>query len=104
MSAHSGWRAQPSRGIAPRSVSTFCPARGPSKQPEAEPSNQLKSDEAAGDGPGNGLVAGTVTQDYTDQKAVPAGRIDGGGDDAAARLAAQSFAASTTRALNDFRA
>jgi hypothetical protein len=32
-----------------------------SKQPEAEPSNQLKSDEAAGDGPGNGLVAGTVT-------------------------------------------
>jgi protein TonB len=75
-----------------------------SKQPEAEPSNQLKSDEAAGDGPGNGLVAGTVTQDYTDQKAAPAGRIDGGGDDAAARLAAQSFAASTTRALNDFLA
>jgi hypothetical protein len=29
MSAHSGWRAQVSRGIAPISVSTFCPARGP---------------------------------------------------------------------------
>jgi len=29
MTAHRGWRAAVSRGVAPRSVSTFCPARGP---------------------------------------------------------------------------
>jgi integrase/recombinase XerD len=29
VSAHSGCRAVPSRGIAPRRVSIFCPARGP---------------------------------------------------------------------------
>jgi len=29
MSAHRGWRIALSRGIAPLSVSTFCPARGP---------------------------------------------------------------------------
>lgn len=66
----------------------------------------LRSDEAAGDGPGSGLVAGAVTRDYTDQEtgAAEEVRIAGSGDDAAARLVAQSFAVDTTRALNDFLA
>lgn len=74
-------------------------------KPEAQPEAQaLRSDEAAGEGPGSGLVAGTVTQDYTDQKI--------GGRDAASapaavgvgRLAATAYASAATRALNDFLA
>lgn len=74
------------------------------KPPEAEQQALLKSDEAAGDGPGNGLVAGAVKSDYTDQKIGSEPQIGGGGGDAAARLAAASFANATTRSLNEFLA
>lgn len=74
-------------------------------QPKDEPVQQaaLKSDEAAGDGPGSGLVAGAVTRDYVDQKIGDKPQIGGDGSgDAAARLAAASFANATTRSLHDF--
>lgn len=74
------------------------------KPPEPAAAQALKTDEAAGDGPGGGLVAGTVTQDYTNQALGAATRIGGSGDDAAARLAADSYARATTRALNEFLA
>lgn len=74
------------------------------KPREPEQAELLKSDEAAGDGPGSGLVAGSVTQDYSDQKVGAALRIGGTGEDATARLAAEGYAASTTRALNEFLA
>jgi periplasmic protein TonB len=73
------------------------------KPAEAPPQNELRSDEAAGTGPGNGLVAGAVTQDYAGQRAASAPQIGGGGDGGAAqRLAANQFASSATRALNEF--
>ncbi len=67
-------------------------------QPQA-----LKSDEAAGDGPGNGMVAGAVTKDY-------AGETIGGGGGAEGpevvvnRLAFNTYANATTRSLNEFLA
>lgn len=76
----------------------------PENRPDPVQQALLKSDEAAGDGPGSGLVAGAVTQEYTDQKIGQELRIGGGGEDAAARLAAESFASATTRALNEFLA
>jgi protein TonB len=76
----------------------------PDNKPPESDAAQLKSDEAAGDGPGNGLVAGPVTQDYSNQALGGAVAIGGSGDDAAARLAAESFARSTTRSLNEFLA
>jgi periplasmic protein TonB len=79
--------------------------QAPVNKPEPEQQAALKSDEAAGDGPGSGLVAGAVTQDYSDQKIGQQPQIGGGtGLDAAARLAATSFATATTRSLNDFLA
>ena len=71
---------------------------------EAEPASALKSDEAAGDGPGNGLVAGSVTQDYSGEKPAEKALIGSAGGDATARLAATSFANATARNLNDFLA
>ena len=63
----------------------------------------LKSDEAAGSGPGNGLQAGAVTQDYTDQKIGQGTSIgSSGGDNLGNRLAANAFGNATTRALNEF--
>ncbi len=76
----------------------------PENRPEPVQQALLKSDEAAGDGPGSGLVAGAVTQDYTDQRIGQELRIGGSGEDAASRLAAQSFASAATRALNEFLA
>jgi protein TonB len=75
------------------------------KPPDAEPQQALKSDEAAGDGPGSGLTAGTVTQDYAGGPAA-AGTVVGTGDtgDAAARLAATAYARNLTRALNQLLA
>ncbi len=74
-------------------------------QAKAEPEQAaLRSDEAAGTGPGNGLVAGSVTQDYTDQKIGEKPQIGGSGADMTARLAANSFASATTRSLNEFLA
>jgi protein TonB len=78
--------------------------QAPENKPPEPDAAQLKSDEAAGDGPGNGLVAGPVTQDYSNQAIGQAVTIGGRGDDAAARLAAESFARSTTRAINEFLA
>lgn len=79
-------------------------AQVPDTKPEPVQQAALKSDEAAGTGPGNGLVAGSVTQDYTDQKIGDKPQIGGSGNDATARLAATSFANTTTRALNEFLA
>lgn len=86
----------------------------PEPQPEAKPQQQLdqpkpaeapqpqalKSDEAAGDGPGGGLTAGAVTQDY---KGGAIG-IGQGGEPGPNRLALTSYAQSATRLLNDFLA
>lgn len=82
------------------------PDRPQERPPEPQAVDQalLRSDEAAGDGPGSGLVAGTVTQDYTSQPVGQALSIPGSGNDATSRLAAESFAAATTRALNEFLA
>lgn len=76
-------------------------------QPKAEqpPEQQaLRSDEAAGTGPGSGLVAGAVTQDYTDQKIGQAATRTGGESVGVNRLAANAYASSITRALNDYLA
>lgn len=71
------------------------------KPADAPPQPQaLKSDEAAGNGPGNGLGAGPVTQDYTDQKLGTAS-VGGAEGDGPNRLAATAFANATTRALNE---
>jgi protein TonB len=74
------------------------------KPPEPDQQAALKSDEAAGDGPGSGLISGNVTKDYTDQKLGNQAQISGSGFDAAARLAATSFANTTMRSLNEFLA
>jgi protein TonB len=74
------------------------------KAAEAQP-QALKSDEAAGDGPGNGLSAGAVTQDYSDQKIGQASTIGGvTTDNPASRLALNSYANAATRTLNDYLA
>lgn len=75
------------------------------KPDEAPQPQALKTDEAAGDGPGGGLAAGTVTQDYTDQKIGQGTVLGGGGGDgveaATARLAAIAYARAVTQALNE---
>lgn len=76
------------------------------KPVEAPQPQALKSDEAAGSGPGSGLTAGPVTQDYTDQK-IGAGTTIGGSAAAAAdtgtsRLAANAFGNAASRALNEY--
>jgi periplasmic protein TonB len=71
----------------------------PQETPQAQ---ALKSDEAAGDGPGGGLTAGAVTQDY--QGGPTGGALIGGTpvESAGSRLAANAFANAATRALNEF--
>ncbi len=79
-------------------------------KPEQPPQQQaLRSDEAAGTGPGNGLVAGNVSQDYTDQKvgAASAPTIGGGApapDSGVNRMVLMAYANATTRSLNEFLA
>jgi protein TonB len=73
------------------------------KPAEAPQPQLLKSDETAGSGPGNGLAAGAVTRDYTDQKigqspTVGAAVADSGSN----RLALNAFGNSASRALNEF--
>lgn len=84
----------------------------PEPEPEAKPQPQLnqpkpvetpqpqalKSDEAAGDGPGNGLQAGAVTQDYRGG-AIGIGQAPEVGVN---RMALQTYAHNATRALNEF--
>ncbi len=92
-------RPRPKADDKPKPVDVPKPAEAPTQQ-------ALKSDEAAGDGPGNGLAAGAVTRDYTDQ-ALTQGQVIGGAaapDSGAQRLAAAAFANATTRALNEFLA
>ncbi len=69
-------------------------------QPQA-----LKTDEAAGDGPGSGLAAGAVSQDYNNQ-AIGQGNTIGGtpAENPANRLALTSYANAATRSLNEFLA
>jgi protein TonB len=75
------------------------PLDAPPPQPQA-----LRSDETAGDGPGGGLVAGSVSQDYSDQKIGQGTAIGGGADTGGNRLAMNSFANAATRNLNEFLA
>jgi periplasmic protein TonB len=77
-------------------------------KPVEAPPQALKSDEAAGAGPGNGLAAGAVTQDYADQK-IGQGTMVGGnaksaGDVGANRLAASTFGNAASRELNEYLA
>jgi periplasmic protein TonB len=73
------------------------------KPVEAPQAQALKSDEAAGDGPGNGLTAGSVVQEYTDQKIGQANTIGGTAlDSTVNKFAVNSFANATTRALNEY--
>jgi len=87
--------SKPQAQDAPKPVET--------PQPQA-----LKSDEAAGTGPGNGLSAGPVTQDFSDQKIGQATTIGGSGpsvgDSGIDRLAANTFGYTATRELNEFLA
>ena len=73
------------------------------KPVEAPQPQALKSDEAAGSGPGSGLTAGPVTQDYTDQK-IGAAQVIGGtpADTGTSRLAANAFGNAASRALNEY--
>lgn len=65
----------------------------------------LKSDEAAGNGPGNGLTAGAVEKDYAGEKIGTAPTVGGTGTvDTGSRLAFNSYANATTKALNEFLA
>ena len=84
------------------------------EKPQPQPLNQpkpvdapqpqaLKSDEAAGDGPGNGMVAGAVTKDYAGE-IIGGGAGPGGPEPAVNRLAFNSYANATTRTLNEFLA
>jgi periplasmic protein TonB len=76
----------------------------PKQEAQPQPEQQaLRSDEAAGDGPGSGLVAGAVTQDYTNQQ-IGGAASQPSGDDMAGRLNANLFANGATRALNDYLA
>lgn len=69
------------------------------KPVEAPAPQALKSDEAAGDGPGNGMAAGSVSKDYEK------GEIGiGTGGDGGNRLAINAYANAVTRSLNDFLA
>jgi len=76
------------------------------KPQEAPQQQTLKTDEAAGEGPGSGLAAGAVTQDYTDQKLGQGTTLGGSGqaDTGAARLAINSYANAATRNLNEYLA
>jgi len=75
------------------------------KPVEAPAQAALKTDEVAGDGPGNGLTAGAVTRDYTDQKIGQGTTIGGTGPDGAvSQLAANAYANAATRALHEFLA
>ncbi len=80
------------------------PQPQPAPKPAQAPQPQaLKTDEAAGNGPGGGLTSGPVTQDYSDQK-IGAGTTIGGApaDNGATRLAANTFGNAASKALNEF--
>jgi len=78
--------------------------QAPQPKPDAPaPQQALREEGPTGTGPGSGLQAGTVTQDYTDQK--PSTTVGGGStDNGAQRLAQAAFANATTRSLNAFLA
>lgn len=69
----------------------------PAETPQAQ---ALKTDEAAGDGPGSGLSSGAVSKDY--QGGPTGGAQIGGTQISGNRLAATTYASAATRALNDF--
>ena len=86
----------------PRAQDKPQPQQAP-KPAETPQPQALKSDEAAGNGPGSGMTAGPVTQDYTDQKVGPGTTIGGTtADSGATRLAATAFGNAASRALNEF--
>lgn len=88
----------------PRSESKPQPQQAP-KPVEAPLPQVLKTDEAAGNGPGSGLAAGPVTQEYTDQKIGQGTLIVGAaGDGGATRLAANAFGNAASRDLNEYLA
>jgi protein TonB len=72
------------------------------KPVEAPVAQVLKTDEAAGEGPGSGLASGSVSKDY---QGGPTGAQIGGGtaqDAGPNRLALASYAQGATRSLNEF--
>lgn len=71
------------------------------KPDDAPLAQVLKTDEAAGDGPGSGLASGAVSKDY--QGGAIGAQIGGGTQDAAPnRLVLNTYAQATTRSLNEF--
>jgi len=79
--------------------------QAPQAKPLDAPQPQaLRSDEAAGDGAGSGMVAGAVSKDYNGEQVATATIGGAPADDGSARLAATSFANSATRALNEYLA
>jgi protein TonB len=92
-------RPPPKPDDAPKPVDQPKPVDAPQQQ-------ALKSDEAAGDGPGNGLTAGNVSRDYTNQ-ALSQSQVIGSAapvENPALRMAASVYANAATRALNDYLA
>ncbi len=73
------------------------------KPDDAPQAQALKTDEAAGDGPGNGLASGAVTQDYTDQKLDQGVQVGGtAAGTSASLLVATAYGNATSRALNEY--
>jgi protein TonB len=71
------------------------------KPDDAPVAQTLKTDEAAGDGPGSGLASGAVSKDY--QGGPVGAQIGGGSQDAGPdRLVLTSYAQAATRSLNEF--
>lgn len=92
-------RPPPKPDNAPKPADQPKPVDAPAQQ-------ALKSDEAAGDGPGNGLTAGSVSRDYTNQALSQSQVIDSAApvENPAVRLAASVYANTATRALNEYLA
>lgn len=86
------------------------PPPKPSDKPEARPDPKpadanpqtLKSDEAAGAGPGSGLAAGSVSQDYRGGPVLAGSGGGGAAAQVASRLAINAWSQSATRNLNDW--
>jgi protein TonB len=74
----------------------------PDPKPADTAQQQLKSDEAAGSGPGSGLAAGSVSQDYQGGPVIAGSGGGGAAAQVAGRMAANAWAQGTTRSLNEW--
>jgi periplasmic protein TonB len=93
----------------PPKLDTPPPAKAqdkPEARPEPKPADPtpqaLKSDEAAGAGPGSGLAAGNVTQDYQGGPVIAGSGGGNAGAMAASRMATTAWANAATRSLNEY--